>query len=389
MVLDFLFKRQRREETCRYLAGGKLVEKASPLPGLLPGLYKQEAKDGLRSLEAHVGLLESTVGDALHLLRLPQKLRSPFVHNCRQVLQISPIYMMHQSLARRGLERFVINSHRLATLLQACAGYGESDMAPALQELLMPALFGIYARYYGVPYLKDDELKAATQMRKFDMADPKQRERREEFLDSYRREMARLAEVSEDRLLSGVGRIKRDSDAVRTLLHVIRYSNRLMGRTALEMSRDQEKDIHEIAAYVGVLYSICSAQAASGKRFCVILAEEYQRADTHRRHQGMEKSARYNVHALTDLMQACRCHVLKFFQGSKNHAFYSETERLYVRNVAAPDAYPQWRCFRSEKAPMAVQEREKRCPSTRQRRRFDPKDSELTEVPIEQEEAGR
>jgi hypothetical protein len=381
MPLDLVRRFIRREpEEYRLLLHGKVIRQPNPLPKLCRRLYKERPKDRFAGLEALEEDLRESVADTVHLMRIPnEEFRRVVVYNCLNILRIPPIYTLMRVLRRRGMERFVHNAHRVASALHACASYGTSDLVNQIHSQLMPMLLGIYARHFGVPFLKEDELTSMLQRRKFDVSDPKERELRDEFLKRYAQAAERLAQVSVDRFNQHLGTVDYGNRSIQIIEDIILYSTRLMGRTAVSLSRSQEQDIHQLAAYTGVLYSVCSAQYATGKRLCLLLAEEYGRSRIHRRHEGVDKTARYNVFALQDFMAACRCHVLDFFQGKDETALYSEPERLYMREVTV-DGRSQWCCYRNRKDSAPLVERGKRGRNIAHNARYDPADEDLVEV---------
>ncbi|MHC4884306.1 MAG: hypothetical protein ACYTGH_04395, partial [Planctomycetota bacterium] len=317
MFLSRLFHRRETAEY-RVLVQAKTVRQPSPLPALGPVLYRGKPHDGFAGLETLLLEAEDAVVDGLKRMHIEgSKPLNTFSYNINQVLQIPAIYNLIAVMRSRGMESQLTACHLMATALQACCWRGKSEFAPSLPKFLMPMLLGIYARYFGIQYLKREELDILNQKRKFDMSSEKERELRDEHFARYRTAVENLAQVSSNRFDQAMGKSKKKGhEEYRQIVQdIILYSSRLMGRTAVELQGQTERGIHQSAAYIGVLHSLMAAQEATRKRLCLLMAEEYGRNRVHRKHQGLEQSARYNLFALADIMRASRCHVLEFFQG--------------------------------------------------------------------------
>ncbi len=376
-----LFYRMPKAEY-RLFVHNQDVRRDSPLPATMPGLYRDKPRDRYARLEELMAETDAAVGDTLHLMRISgDRVRRCFAYNGAEVLRIPSFYRLALHLRKRGMERFVGNAHRLAAAVQACACFGSSDLGDRLREQLMPVLVGIYGRHYGVQFLKDNDLRNLLQQRRFNPEDPKERELRDRFLVAYKEDCRRLAAVSADRLEQQMAPPDPADDGVQAALDTVRYSMRLMGRTATDLANDEELGIHYLATYVGVIHSLMSAHAATGKRLPVLLAEEIDRAQTHHAVAGRELSARYNIRALHDMVEACRCEELDFFQGTDENALYAAPERLYIRRARDGDGVARWHAFRSTRRDnAATASRGKRGSSIEQNASLDPSDADLVRV---------
>lgn len=379
--LRFFSKRKKREY--RTIFRGKLLSHVNTLEqDISANIYKDTPPDKFSGLPELKSDMEKVVGDTLHILRLPLgKTKAIFTANIEQIMEIPAIYLMLGCLKSRGLDKFILNCHSLATMFQACACYGSSEMTGALQKNLLHIILGIYVRFFGIQFMKQDEYQSLLITRKFNMSDPKERQLRDDFFKSFKNATDKLVDTSAKRFFSSLNiEVSAGNKNLKPLVHIIQYSSRLMGRTALNLKKDQEQDIHQFASYVGVLYSIVSALNSTNKRLCTLLAEEYDRNRTHHKHEGMEKTARYNIYALSDMLRITRCRILDFFQGKDEIALYNEAENIYVRKMEDGRGGFVWGCFRSEKPAMTKEEREKRCSTLDEKAKNDPSDRELVEI---------
>lgn len=379
--LSGILKRDK-DASYRLIISGQEVRRPNPLPESMPGLHKGAPRDGYKNLEALQADLEEAVADVLHAMRLPrERFRKTALYNCTEIIKMPPIYGLLCHLRSRDLVRLAANSHRLAAAVQACACYGQSAMVDDLQQCLMPVLLGVYARHVGVQVLRDKDITTLRTTRKFDISDPAQREQRAEFLSQYSDEADRIGVLSRDRIEQIADPPDAEDPALRIVLDVARYGSRLVGRAASQMDRNAEQEIHRLAAYVSTVHAQVSAQAATGKRMPLILAEAWERYMQHRKREGLEKTARHNIYALDDLFATCRCRVLEFFQGGSETVIYAEPERIYVRRIPDAEGQMRWSCFRT-RADAANRSRERRASSMgiKQNFRNDPADEEL--IPI-------
>jgi hypothetical protein len=323
--------------------------------------------------------MQKRVADAVHLLFLPQKKASSvFSSNIEQIITIPTITSHLCSLEAKGLHKLVANSHFLAAFVQACVFYGESEMSASLKNDLMPILLGVYARYYGIPYMKQSEYRFLLDVKQFNPKNSIELKERNEFLDFVRKSADHVATTSAKRF-ADVLNSKKLNKGIKGVIHIVRYSTRLMGRTASKFDSKKEADVHLFASYTAVLHSVCSAALSTDKKLCVILAEEWERNRKHHKHQAMQNTSRYNHYAIIDLLAAHRCHLLDFFQGREETVIYSEAERMFVRKVDRESNGGYWACFKSKRQ-FNFTERENKGDSASRNAKLDPPDSELEPV---------
>ncbi|MHC4872303.1 MAG: hypothetical protein ACYTFY_10700 [Planctomycetota bacterium] len=381
MFFKSLFKK-KQQRIYRTVYRGKLIKRDNILEeDISPIIYKDTPPDKFAGMDEIKSQMENDLRDTLHAMRLPlEKTSKIFSANTMEILEIPAVYLMLKTLNKRDLRRFIKNSHALATLVQACCCYGISEMVNSIQANLLHVMLGIYARHYGIQFMKQDEYQSLLISKKFNMNDPKERELRDDFFKSFKTAAEKLSDTSIKKLGAVLDLDKCKSKNLKPIIHIIRFSSRLMGRTALDMNRNTEQDIHQLASYVGVLYSIVSAMHSTKKRLCTILAEEYDRNRTHHKHEGVEKTARYNIYAINDLLRVCRCRVLDFFQGTDEYAIFNEAENIFVRKADDGRGGKIWSCFKSETKTMTFAEREKRCLTLEDKAKHDPKDADLVQI---------
>jgi hypothetical protein len=351
MILDFLFKRKKKQDYRLFLRGEEVVRE-NPLPALAPELFAAEPPDNYAGLEVLLDEMERGVAWSAHLLRMQQeKARQAYMHNIEQILRIPTIYAMMLTLHQRGLNRVIRNCHALATVFQACACIGHSEIVTSLRDDLMQILLGIYARYYGIQFVKPDECQAFLKPKRLDLDDPSQAKKNENFIHRYRVEADRFTDLSMRRFAQSLGQIDMGDpltkETARGVIHIVRYTNWLHGAGALEYKRSTENEIHQYASYLAVLHHVLAEQTATGKRLCVCLAEEFDESRIHHKEEAMEKSARHNTYAINDFLAAHRCKVLEFFQGKDQTGIYCAPEKLYVRKVNVKSKGAMWTCFKS------------------------------------------
>ena len=388
MVFERLFGKKPAAPVRRYavVRSGKVFRYDNPLPQLFPDLYNLPPRDGFcrqgevrndlrRFGQELLGACHLPVDTVLKLLE----------EDFEPILDVPAVYELFLFLKGQGLERFYANNLALITVLDACAFYGTSEKANDLRELLLPCSLAVCLRHYGVNFLTKNDRQALAADRHYNLTDARQKQLRDDFLDLYRQVADRMAQLSADRFRSLLGEAKTcPRETLTAVLHILRYSTRLMGRTATELKEKELERVHGLACYIAELYNFASAWAALRKRPCLVLAEEWGRSRVFSRHKQIQASARHDMHALSDLFRVCRCEVLSNFQSSGRDAIYSIPDQLLVKEVpgegpAGPGGpLMRWRCFHPSR-PLSHRARSlSECLIETYRTGGDPSDAELT-----------
>ncbi len=383
MIFESLFKK-KKQRTYQTIFHGKTIVRDNNLENdIYAKIYKDIPPDKFAELDEIKKEIILYVENTLHSFHLPkEKSKIIFAHNIHEIIEIPSIYLMLINLKKRKLDKFIKNSNALATLIQACACYGKSEIVNSLQENMMIILLGIYARHFGIPYMKEDEYQSLIINKKFDINDSEEEKLRTYFFERVKTASENLAKISLQKLMTHLELYKTNEKIkqnFRPVEHIINFSTRLMGRTAMNIPKDEEATIHQFAGYVSVLHSIVSAFNSTNKRLCVILTEEYERGLIHHKREGVEKTARYNIYALIDLLHINRCRILDFFQGTDNFAIYNEAENIFVLKIDDGRGGKVWSCFKSEKTMALLDERE-RATSVKEKKHYDPSNKELVAI---------
>lgn len=379
MIFQFLFGRTK-EEPYKVFTQDGIVEHPNPLTTIAPKIFTTPEIQEMREMPERIEFMEKTVTDTLHALRIPPSdIKDVIIHNCRMIITTPTIYALNQTLRKQKLARYIENSHVMATLIQVACMMGDSGMARQIRDSLMPVLLGVYVRFYGITFMRANEVACLRNFRRFDMDDARERELRDAFLESLKNTMTKIANTSAERFagilsskLKGV-----EANQAIALEHIIRYSSRLSGRTAIELNATQETDIHHLTAYVGVAYALASAYISTGKRFPILFAESLMRGKSYRQRGGFEATSRHNLFALEDLMLASRCIDVPFFQGEDVTAFYSIPDNIFVVPIDDMDGNILWQCFWGPKRKIAFNERGQSQQDCAKNVRIDPTGEEL------------
>lgn len=314
----------------------KAAQLEDPLPGLLPGLYASAPKDDFKSLGALRAEVEKVARDLVYAIHLNlDKTIPPLMQNLEILIEIPIVYEHLTLLRRKGLERYFRNAVAVTCLFQCALFRGKSDVARRLEAEMPLLLLATLLRFYGLSFLSENERDLFRRDNTWDISDPKQKAIRDKFLKAYRAAADNVAKTSVDRLRFAAGE-NADEEALRTFLQLIRFSWRMRGRAAAKMrERDQER-LHAATSYLSTVVAAGGAWVAQGKRFSLILAEEWGRmrpkAGTGR--AGIDSPhTQHALVALADLMALCRCTVLRNFQGKAEDAIYAEKENLILREV--------------------------------------------------------
>ncbi len=337
MVFENLFRKVTTTAAGRFVVvrAGKAMRSDNPLPSMFPALYQEQPRDRFAQKDVLQADALRLAGALIQACRLPPDINAKLVaENFALILEIPPIYDLLLSLKRQELERFYANNFAVGTLLQLASFYGLSEMAESLRNDLMPCLLAVFFRYFGVNFLPKNEREILASRRQYDLHDSRQRQLREDFLDQYRQIADRLSHVSCDRFHAFIkDKTRCPPEKLLAISHIIRFSTRLMGRAASDLKDKELEKVHSLASYVAEIYSIASAWVSLRKRLCLILAEEWARSRVYAKQKDIQVSARYNLHALSDIFRLCRCELLCNFQGSGHDAIYSIAENIVVKAV--------------------------------------------------------
>ncbi len=337
MALGGLFRRKKKDPPKRYsvVLDGKIKRYANPLAETFPVLYQQESKDNFARRDEILEDADTVARDLLYACHLPLKTVPGLIKgNFGLLLEIPLVYDLFVALKRQGFERYYENNLALQALLQSCAFYTTSDVGQKLREDLMLYLLAVCTRHYGVLFLKRADREVLKQERQYDVANARQKQLRDDFLKRYQAVADEMARLSVDRLHQVVDETKEISkEQYKSLMQVLRYSTRLMGRAAAQLKLGEREAVHATTSYVAMLYNFASAWISKRKRTPLILAEEWGRSRESFSKKESRGRAAQSIQALTDLFRLCRCQVIPNFQGSNRDAIYSITDRLIIKEV--------------------------------------------------------
>lgn len=307
----------------------------NPLPKQFPALYAETPQDGFALRDTLLADAETIVRELVLAFHLPA---DPFVDailsNLRLLIDIPEVYAVLVSLRKQNLEKFHQNQFALAALHQICVFHTQAAKAEQIRRSMMTVQLGIFLRFYGLRWMDAGKKRVLGTTRQFDITDARQKDMRDKFLLQYRQVMNKLALTSVDRLHRMLETTHRAEPQDYTiLLHVIRYSTRLLGRTAEKFTLDEQRGIHAVAGYVSVLFSFASGWMGAGKRACHVLAELWGRSRVHYRNKDLGMTAIYNPTALNDLFRIADCHVLSNFQNRHVDAIYAPRDDLLVKEI--------------------------------------------------------
>jgi len=340
MIFENLFRKGNATAGGKFVVvrAGKAMRSDNPLPSLFPALYAQTPRDSFAQRDALETDARRIAGAFIQACRLPPDINAKLAaENFALIFDIPPVYELLLSLKRQGFERFYANNFAVGTLLQLAAFYGLSEMAESLRVDLMLCLLAVFFRYFGLNFLPKNEREILASQRQYDLSNSHQRQLREDFLEQYRHVADRLAHVSSERFLAfAKDKARCPAEKMLAISHIIRFSSRLMGRAAADLKDKELEKVHSLASYVAEIYSIASAWVSLRKRLCLILAEEWARSRVYAKQKDIQVSARYNLHALSDVFRICRCELLCNFQGSGHDAVYSVAENIVVKAIPMP-----------------------------------------------------
>lgn len=315
------------------MQAGKIVYHPHLLPKQFPALYAEPPKDRFALRTELLADAEAIVRDLVFDFHLPPDVFvDAILHNIRLLLDIPEVYTLLVNLKKQNLDKFYQNQYALSALHQICVFHTPANKTENLRRSMMTTQLGIFLRYYGIRWLDQEKKRILGMTRQFDITNARQKDMRDKFLVQYRQVMNKLAHLSADRLHQMLETTHRAEPYDYTvLLHVIRFSTRLMGRTAEKFSPDEQRNIHTLAGYVAVLFSFASGWIGAGKRTCHVLAELWGRSRLHYRNKDLGMTAIYNPAALNDLFRIADCHVLSNFQGKHIDAIYAPRDSLLVK----------------------------------------------------------
>lgn len=317
------------------LRAGKVVYHPHLLPKQFPALYAAPPQDGFAQRDNLLADAEAVVRDLVFDFHLPA---DPFVdailHNIRLLVDVPAVYSLLLHLKKQDLMKFHQSQFALSALHQICAFQTDATQPDSIRRSMMTAQLGIFLRYYGIHWLDQEKRRVLGTTRQFDITNARQKEMRDKFLLQYRQVMGKLAETSADRLHNLLGTTHRaDPKDYNALLHIVRFSTRLMGRTAEKFSPDEQRTIHALAGYVAVLFSFAAGWLGSGKDLVHVLAELWGRSRIYYRNKDLGMATLYSPPALNDIFRIADCHVLPNFQGKGIDAIYARRDNLVVRET--------------------------------------------------------
>ncbi len=337
MLKRLLKKKQKSAQRTVTVVDGRVCRRENVLVKYFPALYEIDVcVDPIVRTEM-LDEAEATARELAFQMRLPlDRLPKLVRENMEALLEVPPVYHLFASLRRQEFDRFYRNNLALLTVFQCCAFYARSDRAEQVRESLMVSLLAIALRHYGISFLSKPERTLLNETREFDLGDARQKHLRDQFLKRYRAVKDKLAHVSCDRLHRLLlGNHVCPRPMFRGFLHIIRYSTRLMGRAAAEISEDEALEIHFLAGYVAQLFTFAAAWLPRRKPVPQILGELWGRARQFYHQKVYNATVTHNIQALTDLFRICRCEILPNFQNKGRDAVWSSHDKLLAREVAA------------------------------------------------------
>ncbi|MBN2713970.1 MAG: hypothetical protein JXR97_16240 [Planctomycetes bacterium] len=337
MALFGVFSGKKEEPAERYIIvkDSKQVKVENPLRAMLPAIYAQKPCDDFAMRDEILEDADRVTRDFLHACRLPLETLPKVIHsNFEVLLNIPVVYDLFVALKRQKITTLYENNFSLQALVQACAFYTKTEFGQDIADNLMLFLFGISMRHLGFHSLKRDEKDLFMQCRQWDVTDARQKSLRDQFLKRYRVAADKMASSAIERLGDIIGKEHTLSkEQYKELFQIVRYSTRMMGRTAEQIKGDTRESIYASTTYIAMCYNIASAWCSKKKRIPLILAEEWGRSRQSFSQKTTNDRASQNMQALSDLFRICRCTIIPNFQGNGTDAIYSTTDNILVKEV--------------------------------------------------------